>query len=63
MSTYRIWVLIKKAVRLGPQNPILIFALIIPVLYTVIFQVLFGDLLKEKPVIAVNEAGVARLVD
>ncbi len=63
MSTYRIWVLIKKAVRLGPQNPILIFALIIPVLYTVIFQVLFGELLKEKPVIAVNEAGAARVID
>ncbi len=63
MSTYRIWVLIKKTVRLGPQNPILVFALIIPVLYTVIFQVLFGDLLKEKPVIAVNEAGTARITE
>lgn len=61
MNGWRIWVLIRKGVRLGPQNPILIFALIVPILYTVIFQVIFGDLLKQKPVIAVYEKGEGRI--
>jgi ABC-2 type transport system permease protein len=60
---WRIWVLIRKGIRLGPQNPILIFALIVPILYTVIFQLIFGDLLKQKPVIVVYEKGERRISD
>jgi ABC-2 type transport system permease protein len=63
MSARRIMVLIGKGLRLGPQNPLLIFALIVPFVYTVVFQALFGAFAEPAPVIVAFERGEERLIE
>jgi ABC-2 type transport system permease protein len=55
MSFSRIFSIIKRETRLGFRNPIFLFAIIIPFVLTAIVQLVFGDLLSQKPVLAVYD--------
>ncbi len=54
-SLNRILAIIKKGFKLGPKNPVFLIALAVPLIYTLIMQVLFGGFWKTKPVIVVYD--------
>jgi ABC-2 type transport system permease protein len=49
MSLKQIWSILRKDLKLGPRNTIFLFAVIMPVAMTFIFQVAFGSLFDPKP--------------
>ncbi len=50
MNPKRIWSILCKDLRLGPRNPpFFLFAVIMPVALTFIFQVTFGSLSIRNP--------------
>ncbi len=55
MSISRIFSLIKKELRLGISNPLFLYVFIMPVLFTFVFQLIFGELWSEKPMFAVYD--------
>ncbi|HDP69477.1 MAG TPA: ABC transporter permease [Actinobacteria bacterium] len=57
MSISRIFSIIKREISLGPRSPILLFALAVPLILTAVFQLIFGGLWQEKPVLAVYGVG------
>ncbi|NIM46903.1 MAG: ABC transporter permease [Candidatus Aenigmarchaeota archaeon] len=57
MNLKHIFTIIKKGIKMGPQNPMFIFGLVIPIVLTLILQLLFGNLWKQKPQLAIYEKG------
>lgn len=51
-SLSRIFAIIKREFKLGPRNPIFVLILVIPFLYTLVIQLLFGTFWQQKPVVA-----------
>ena len=49
MSLKQIWSILRKDLKLGPRNTFFLFAVIMPVALTFIFQVAFGSLFDPKP--------------
>ena len=43
------WQVLKKDLRLGPRSPILLWAIIFPVVGTFVVQVVFGSLFAPQP--------------
>lgn len=52
MSISRMLSIIRRETRLGLRNPLFLFAIIIPIVITGIVQLVFGDLLSQKPSLA-----------
>ena len=57
MSILRTLSIIRKDLRLGPRSPIFLYALIYPVLITLIVQVVFGSLLEPRPRLGIVDLG------
>jgi ABC-2 type transport system permease protein len=57
VSLRRIWSLMRKDFALGPRKPFFLWALIMPVALTFIFQVAFGSLFEPKPRLGIVDAG------
>ncbi len=57
MSISRIFSIMKRELSLGPRSPMLLFALALPLILTAVFQLIFGGLWQEKPVLAVYDVG------
>ena len=51
-SLSRIFVIIKRELKLGLRNPMFVFVLVYPFLFTLIIQLLFGTFWQQKPVVA-----------
>ena len=49
LSLKRIWSLIRKEFALGPRNPILLFVILVPFIFTLLIQVAFGSLFEPRP--------------
>jgi len=55
MSISRIFSIIKRELSLGFRSPMLLLALALPLLMTAIFQLVFGGLWQQKPVLVVYD--------
>ncbi len=57
MSFSRIWVVLRKDLALGPRSPIFLYAFVLPVALTAVFQLAFGSLFEPAPRLAVVDEG------
>ncbi len=57
MSMMRIWTLLRKDLLFGPRKPFFIWALVMPFVLTLLFQVVFGSLFEPKPRLGIVDAG------
>ena len=49
MSLSRIWKILRKDLALGPRSPIVLWAIVLPVMLTLILQFAFGSLFDPQP--------------
>jgi len=61
MSLKRVWRLLCKEFLLGPRKPFFLWAVIMPVALTLIFQVAFGSLFEPKPRLGIVDAGESEI--
>jgi ABC-2 type transport system permease protein len=61
MRPTRSWQVLRKDLRLGPRSPILLWALVIPVLMTVLVRGVFGDLFADEPRLGIVDDGASAL--
>ena len=57
MSLARIWRVLRKDLRMGPRSPFFLYALVLPVVLTVVFQGAFGSLFEPRPRLGIVDAG------
>jgi ABC-2 type transport system permease protein len=57
VSAPRAWQVLRKDLRLGPRSPIVLWALLLPVLLTVLVRGVFGDLFSDEPSLGVVDEG------
>jgi ABC-2 type transport system permease protein len=50
-----------KDLRLGPRSPIFLFALVFPVVITLVVQVVFGSLFEPKPRLGIVDQGGSKI--
>ncbi|MBS3973792.1 MAG: ABC transporter permease [Actinobacteria bacterium] len=62
MSLSRIWKMLRKDLKLGPRSPFFLYALVLPVVLTVIFQFAFGALFEPRLRLGVVDAGNSAVV-
>jgi ABC-2 type transport system permease protein len=55
-------VVLGKDLRLGPRSPVFLFALVMPVILTIVLQLVFGSLFDPKPRLGVLDLGDSRAV-
>lgn len=55
MSIKNIIAILKKEIRMGPKNPLFSFIILVPVIFTIVFQLLFGGVFQQKPAIGIFE--------
>ena len=63
MNLRRIWILLKKELVAGPKNFFFIFAVVVPVVTSLMITLVFGDLFSGKPRIGFVDHGDSQLVD
>ncbi len=56
MSFTRAYRLLSKDLLLGPRSPFFLYALVLPVALTIIFQLVFGSLFEPKPRMGIVDA-------
>lgn len=61
MSLRRVFVLLGKEVMHGSKNFIFVFALVIPIVLTLVVSLLFGTLFSGKPKLGINDQGSSKL--
>lgn len=61
MNLYRIGVLLRKEARQGATNFLFIYAIVTPVLLSLLVALVFGDLFAQTPRIGLHDAGASRL--
>ena len=61
MSIRRIGVLLYKEIIQGPKNFLFLFALVVPVVLTLLVSLLFGSLFSGKPKMGITDAGASDL--
>jgi ABC-2 type transport system permease protein len=57
----RIWQVLAKDLRLGPRSPLLLWALVVPVLLTLLVRGVFGGLFAADPRLGIVDEGTSRL--
>lgn len=57
MNLRRVGRLLAKDLRLGPRSPLMLWALVLPVVLTLLLQGLFGGLLDPDPRLGIADAG------
>lgn len=62
MSMRRVVVLLGKEFVRGPRNFIFIFALVVPIVFTLVLSLLFGTFFSGKPKLGVADMGHSQLV-
>ncbi len=61
MSLARIWKVLRKDFAMGPRSPFFLYALVLPVVLTVLFQFAFGSLFEPKPRLGIVDAGSSEI--
>jgi ABC-2 type transport system permease protein len=57
MSMQRLWSLLRKEFLVGPRKPFFLWAILMPVALTLLFQGVFGTLFEPKPRLGIVDAG------
>lgn len=57
----RTWQVLAKDLRLGPRSPLMLWALVFPVVITLVVQGVFGGLFDQPPRLGVVDTGDSRL--
>ncbi|MHB1135269.1 MAG: ABC transporter permease [Coriobacteriia bacterium] len=57
MSLTRIWKVLRKDLALGPRSPIFLWAIVLPVVLTLVLQVAFGSLFDPEPRLGILDEG------
>ena len=57
MSLSRVWKLFSKEFTLGPRRPFFLWAVMVPIAFTLIIQVAFGALFEPKPRLGIVDEG------
>jgi len=57
MNLRRVWQILRKDLELGPRSPFFLWAIAIPVVATILLQVVFGGLFSPKPRLAIVDFG------
>ncbi|TVR54848.1 MAG: ABC transporter permease [Spirochaetaceae bacterium] len=63
MSISRILAIFRKDLAVGPRSPIILFALVMPLLLTLVLNLVFGGLLSAKPRLAIVDAGQSEVTE
>ena len=61
MSPQRIWRVLRKDRELGPRSPILLWAIVMPVVATLLLQLVFGGLFAPQPRLAIMDLGSSEI--
>lgn len=61
MNIRRVLVLVGKELRYGSKNFILVFAVVVPLVLTLVVSLLFGTLFSGKPKLGINDQGISQL--
>ncbi len=61
MSLTRIWSLIHKEFSLGPRNPIFLFVILVPFVFTLVIQFAFGSLFEPRPRVGIVDESSSEL--
>ena len=51
------WQVLKKDLRLGPRSPILLWAIVFPLVGTFVIQIVFGSLFAPQPRLGIVDEG------
>ncbi len=62
MLTPRGWQILRKDLRVGPRSPVLLWALVVPVIMTLLIRGVFGELFASEPRLGVVDEGASELV-
>ncbi len=57
MNLHIAWQVLKKDLRLGPRSPILLWAIVFPVVGTFVIQIVFGSLFAPQPRLGIVDEG------
>jgi ABC-2 type transport system permease protein len=58
----RAWQVLRKDLRLGPRSPVLLWALILPLVLTALVRGVFGDLFADEPRLGIVDEGASAIV-
>ncbi len=61
MKTSNVLMLLRKDLRLGPRSPLLLYALVLPVLLTLLVRGVFGSLFDPQPRLGIVDLGGSEL--
>lgn len=62
MARSRTWQVLRKDLLLGPRSPLVLWALVLPVLLTLVFRGVFGGLFASEPRLGIVDLGRSVLV-
>ncbi len=57
MSLSRVWKILRKDFALGPRSPFFLYAIVLPVVLTLLFQLVFGSLFESDPRLGIVDEG------
>jgi len=61
MNLRIVWQVLKKDLRLGPRSPILLWAVVFPVVGTFVVQIVFGSLFAPQPRLGIIDEGQSQV--
>ena len=61
MNPNRIWQVLRKDLQLGPRSPVVLWALVVPVVMTFLVRGVFGDLFGAEPALGLVDEGHSQL--
>ncbi len=63
MNLGRAWRISAREFRLGPRSPIFVYAILLPIVMSLLISAVFGDLLDPNPRLAISDQGYTELTD
>jgi ABC-2 type transport system permease protein len=57
LSWPRVWQVLRKDLALGPRSPVVLWALVIPILMTLLVRLVFGSLFDQPPRLGIVDQG------
>ena len=61
MNIRRIFRIVRKDIAVGPRSPLLLFVVLMPLVMTLVLQLVFGDLFVPRPSLALLDQGVSQI--
>ena len=57
MRASNVWKVLRKDLALGPRSPIVLWALVLPIVLTVLIRGVFGGLFESEPRLGIIDEG------